>query len=270
MTPENHLALLEEADGKSKTEVQRLLARWFPQPDVPDTTRKLPPPRAAACTEPAIAAPPTVPPPLSVPVVRVSAAPVAAPAVIAPLSPDRYKVTFTADTETTELLELAKDMLSHAARDRSTAEVVKRALNCLVRELARKKFGVTDRRRASRGPRDDQDIPAAVKAEVLVRDRGRCAFVGTTGRRCGSRAYTEFHHVIERSQGGKGTVENTQLRCGAHNRYEAHYEDGHPKRPVDPGPPIVTRSGPIEAARAVRSATTNPAGGAGAPRPLAT
>src|SRR4029453_16946049 len=84
LTSENHLALLQEAAGKSKMDVQRLLARWFPPPDVPDSTRKLPTP------------PPAAPKPS--PPAAVLPAPASAPAVVAPLSPDRYKVTFTADT----------------------------------------------------------------------------------------------------------------------------------------------------------------------------
>src|SRR5260221_14084217 len=42
--------LLEEASGKTKVQVQELLARRFPRPDVASTIRKLPPPRAAAPT----------------------------------------------------------------------------------------------------------------------------------------------------------------------------------------------------------------------------
>jgi hypothetical protein len=167
-------------------------------------------------------------------------------AVITPLAPDRYKVTFTADTETTELLELAKDMLSHAVPNGETAEVVKRALKNLVDDLARKRFARTHRPRTSKGPRDRSDIPAKVKREVWVRDRGRCAFVGTNGRRCGSRWHLQFHHVHERSQGGKGTAENIQLRCAAHNRYESQFENGVPKRAPGeywPG----TRPGPSRA-----------------------
>src|SRR5260221_2280432 len=46
LTPENHRELLAEASGKTKVQVQELLARRFPRPDVASTIRKLPPPRA--------------------------------------------------------------------------------------------------------------------------------------------------------------------------------------------------------------------------------
>ena len=241
LTRENHERLLAETIRKTKREVEHLLARWFPQPDVPDRTRKLPAPKVAVV---APAARSSDSPITAMPDVAVAQAPTAPQlqrAVVAPLSPDRYKVTFTADTETTELLELAKDMLSHSLPGGDTAEVVKRALKALVRGLARKKFGATDRPRRSHGPKNPSDIPAAIKAEVWVRDGGRCAFLGSTGRRCGSRWHVQFHHLVERCQGGRGTAENIQLRCGAHNRYEAQFEEGVPRR--EPWPSAATRFG---------------------------
>jgi hypothetical protein len=73
---------------------------------------------------------------------------------------------------------------------------------------------------------------------VYLRDGGRCAFVGNGGRRCNSRAFLEFHHVTPWADVGDGTVSNIELRCRAHNQYEAtlHFgpiqaraqEQGHP------------------------------------------
>ena len=34
-------------------------------------------------------------------------------------------------------------------------------------------------------------------------------------------AFLEFHHLEPYAVGGESTVENIQLRCRAHNRYEA-------------------------------------------------
>ena len=56
--------------------------------------------------------------------------------------------------------------------------------------------------------------------EVWRRDDGRCAFVGTDGR-CTERGFLEFHHVRPYAAGGAATVANIQLRCRAHNGYEA-------------------------------------------------
>ena len=43
LTGDNHRALLAAAFGKSRREVEELIARHFPQPDVPCSVRKLPP-----------------------------------------------------------------------------------------------------------------------------------------------------------------------------------------------------------------------------------
>ena len=59
-----------------------------------------------------------------------------------------------------------------------------------------------------------------MKREVWQRDQGRCAFIGTSGR-CRETAFLEFHHVEPFAEGGHATVENIQLRCKAHNLYEA-------------------------------------------------
>jgi len=50
-TPDNHVQLLERARGKSKREVERLVAEIAPKPDVPNQLRKLPQRRALQITE---------------------------------------------------------------------------------------------------------------------------------------------------------------------------------------------------------------------------
>ena len=55
LTAENHAALLESARHKSKSDVEMLVARLHPQPDVPSSVRKVPAPkRQAAATMPLI------------------------------------------------------------------------------------------------------------------------------------------------------------------------------------------------------------------------
>jgi hypothetical protein len=106
-----------------------------------------------------------------------------------------------------------------------------KALEVLVRELERQKIAATDRPRGSRGSDPhSRYIPAEVKRHVWARDDGACAFVARNGRRCGERAFVEFHHVDPHAAGGKATVDNIELRCRAHNRYEADLYFGPPGR----------------------------------------
>src|SRR5437867_10233610 len=95
LTRDNYRAVLAEAKGRSKSEVEELLARLHPQPDVPSSIRKLPsanPIAAQAAPIPAApltASPSTLPPPAFLP------PPPASSQVVTPLAPDRYKVQFT-------------------------------------------------------------------------------------------------------------------------------------------------------------------------------
>jgi hypothetical protein len=38
---------------------------------------------------------------------------------------------------------------------------------------------------------------------------------------CGETGFLEYHHVVPFADGGPATSENIQLRCRAHNAYEA-------------------------------------------------
>ena len=65
------------------------------------------------------------------------------------------------------------------------------------------------------------------------RDEGCCAFVGRAGR-CRETAFLEFHHVVPYAAGGAATADNIQLRCRAHNQYEAaSFLRGHPSSASD-------------------------------------
>src|SRR5262249_9698755 len=97
-------------------------------------------------------------------------------------------------------------------------------------DLARTKLAETPRpgRSKSTGPHS-RHIPAAVRRAVWKRDGGRCAFVGARGR-CEETGLLEFHHVVPFATGGKATVGAIELRCAAHNRYEAEQHFG-PSQP---------------------------------------
>jgi hypothetical protein len=60
-----------------------------------------------------------------------------------------------------------------------------------------------------------------VYVERCAREKFAAAYCGPDGRRCGSRAFIEFHHLKPWMAGGKATVDNLSLRCALHNRYEA-------------------------------------------------
>jgi hypothetical protein len=241
LTPANHREVLDLARGKKKREIEEIVARLSPRPDVAASARKLPAlnfqasapvedPAApgAPATDP-VAADPAQPVP---PEAGLTAEPLSVPrAAVTPLSPDRYKLQLTIGGDTLEKLRLAKDMLSHAIPSGDDAAVLDRALTALLVDLAKKKFADTRKRRRSRAkdPRA-RDAAAAVKRAVWVRDLGRCKFIGPTGHRCNERRFVEFHHVDPYALGGEATVEKIELRCRRHNDYEGRLYFGKRRR----------------------------------------
>lgn len=142
--------------------------------------------------------------------------PVVAPVFVAP-EPVVRRIGITAGVQAK--LEYAKALLSHATRDESA--VLERALDALIVKLEARKFAKVDRPRRARPGEDPKYIPAHVRRAVVVRDEGRCTFVGDHGHRCGTRELLQFDHIVPEAQGGKSTKENLRLRCRAHNQLEA-------------------------------------------------
>ena len=184
LTPDNHREVLESARGKTKLDVQEIVARLAPRPDVPASVRRVTPassptvsvspaPSVTLATEsPDAATPPTIAPaPLALtPAARAS---------VAPLSPDRYKLQVTIGGDTLEKLRCAQDMLGHAIPSGEEAAVLDRALTVLLLELAKTKFASTPNPRPSRGTKAGE-TSAAVRARGWY-DCGRCRYVGAGG-----------------------------------------------------------------------------------------
>ena len=215
LTPENHRGVLTEAGHKSKRDVEHIVARLRPQPAVAATVRKLPPPT------PAVASPAPLLSAADSGDKRLTLPPPPRPATVTPLAPERYKVQFTVSRDTHDKLRRVQDLLRHSNPDGDPAAIFDRALTVLLADLEKTKLGAATRphtaRRAQSGSRH---IPAAVRREVWKRDGGQCAFVGVAGR-CTERGFLEFHHVRPYADGGATVVENLELRCRAHNVYEA-------------------------------------------------
>ncbi len=83
--------------------------------------------------------------------------------------------------------------MRHQIPDGDLGAIVDRALTALFRDVTKQKFAAIDRPRGSRGTAPgSRHIPAEVRRTVWLRAGGRCAFV-------------------------------IQLRCRAHNGYEAEW-----------------------------------------------
>lgn len=217
LTQGNHADVLREASHKSKREVEQIVARLQPQPDIVASVRKLPVTRTAR-------APVHPRSPESQPV-AIAATCVVVPSLprseVAPLAPERYKVQFTVGREAYEKLRRVQDLLRHCVPNRDPAVIFERAIALLLEDLEKKRIAVTDRPRAATTARKrSRHVPAEVRRTVWARDDGRCRFEGPNGR-CNETGFLEFHHVVPYAAGGATAADNLELRCAAHNRYEA-------------------------------------------------
>jgi len=239
--------LLAAATHQSRAAIERLLAEWFPRPDLvswvaPVPTAQLSPaivagvPAAPAArgTEP-LASPVAAQLSPAIVVGQPSAEFAPAPRATAsprsrvqPLAPGRFAVQFTFSQSEYDDLCYAQALLGHQVPAGDVAPVFARALKALIPQLERQKFAATSQprpgRRASRA--DTRHIPAEVKRAVWERDGAQCTFVSKTGHRCSARRGLEFDHVQEYSRGGQATVSGIRLRCRAHNQYEAEQTYG--------------------------------------------
>jgi hypothetical protein len=233
LTPGNHVAVLARASGKSRREIEALVAELAPQPDIPASVRKLPTPTARAIPQMATRPLPDVVAPSAAVEAPLPLRPPARPVVQA-AAPARYRVQLTIGEETHDKLRRVQALLRREIPDGDPAAILDRALTVLLEKVERTKLGGATKprpRRAAIRPGTDgapasRHIPRDVKHAVCRRDGGRCAFVSKGGVRCTERTFLEFHHRQPHALGGPVTAENIALRCWRHNQYEAEVDFG--------------------------------------------
>jgi hypothetical protein len=133
LTEDNAAELLVAATHKSKPEIELLLARRFPTPDLPTSiqalaptpdTLQLSPGRVDVSTEVDEATPSLSP----------GAAPVPRPR-LTPLAPERYALQVTISENTHNMLCYAQELMGHQVRRGDVATVLERALDALFLKL---------------------------------------------------------------------------------------------------------------------------------------
>jgi hypothetical protein len=226
LTEANCDIVLVRAVHKSKRQIEELVAELAPKPDVPVTVRKLPapppPPQPAAELRPGGVGTAPAPRPPSPPTRN---APPAGPKP-EPLSPDRFKIQFTASGELRDKLERLQSLL-HL----DLASVIEAAVTEKIERVEAKRYGETTRPRktideSDRAPRS-RYIPAAVRRFVLGRDGRQCTYVDKNGgKRCGARQGLQFHHDDPYGRGGDHDPSRIRLLCRAHNLYQAERDYG--------------------------------------------
>ncbi|MCE9628331.1 MAG: HNH endonuclease [Candidatus Eisenbacteria bacterium] len=215
--------LIEECAGKSRSEIEWILAKRFPKPEMFEwgTSSESGAQQAPDNSVNGIA------PGRLVPSESQESGSIAAPAKpdarLTPLSEDRVALQVTISRATQQKLERAKELLGYEVAAGDAAALLDRALDALIVELEKKKYGKHTKHRAESAPEsaDPHYIPSAIREEVAKRDGEQCAFVSDDGKRCESRHALEFDHIVPVTKGGATNADNLRLICHAHNQLEA-------------------------------------------------
>ena len=200
---ENVDAILDEAKGKTRSQLDEVIARRFPRPDAP--TVEMPVASTKTCAVGAT----------SLPLLA------NAPARTEPLSATGVLVQMTMTVEGYADLKRAKELLGHCVPDGDTVKVIERALRTLIEDLEKDRRAKVSRPRASARPSKPGHIAAATRREVFARDGEQCGYLDSEGSRCACRTRLELDHIQPRALGGGDEASNLRVRCRPHNRRAA-------------------------------------------------
>jgi len=165
LTEDGHEELLREVAHKTKSEVEHLIAQRFPRPDAPLVVEPLPPlPLTPRSPHAAVSAGPTATSELRAPRIE-------------PLSPERYRVQFTASAKLKRKIERAANLMRHTNAAGDLSVLMERAVDLLIAQLEKQRLGKEARPRQTPPKRTRRGyIPRALRREVFERDGEQCTF----------------------------------------------------------------------------------------------
>lgn len=234
LTGENRKQMFKEAKGKSRRELETMVAGLSPLPPRMDYVQRLPTPTASwvplDAKETSTGAPHEGSAPSEV---AIAPGPREWQAVM-PVSLDRIRIGFDAAVGLMALIDRARQVLRHKHPEGRLEDVLREALEVLLeRKDPQKRLGLKPGEAGGElapapGPRlpsawrGGRHIPARVKRAVWRRDDGRCAWRFEDGLVCGSKDWLEFDHVRPFARGGRSDdSRNVRLLCRTHNRLAA-------------------------------------------------
>jgi 5-methylcytosine-specific restriction endonuclease McrA len=68
---------------------------------------------------------------------------------------------------------------------------------------------------------DRTPVPLRTRDAVFARDRGRCTYVGSDGKRCDETIRLHVDHIKPVARGGSNDMSNLRLLCARHNQLQA-------------------------------------------------
>ena len=125
------------------------------------------------------------------------------------------------DEELLQMLERARELLSHTLPTGDRLLILKAALRVLITGLEKKTRGKADKPR--RAPQKPTKRISRHATRVMFEEHGeQCTFVDErTGARCSSRVFVQRDHRHMQVHGGDHDPKNLRPMCGPHNRWLA-------------------------------------------------
>ena len=220
---ENCEQLLREVSGKSKAEVERVLAKYKPEKVVQD---RIMPIACSKGTEKPVSSSSGNCQSIGLfgseaAVRNGNACGDASSKKDLPESEPRFEVRFSASAGFMTKLERIREELSRKhPRGVSLEAVFSAAMDELLAKSSKKPLKRTRNQRKT-GFKKSRYISKAIKHEVFKRDGGSCTFTGKDGVCCGSRWNLQYDHIVPFALGGSNTADNLTLRCQRHNLFGA-------------------------------------------------
>jgi hypothetical protein len=230
LTAENHRAVLSQATGKSKREIEELVARLAPRPAMATVIRRIPEQVAPASAAGGVAGTEASGETVTDSAKAAGARHREKRASVEPMNEEMFRVHFTASRQLRDKLHEARDLLRHRIRDGAIARVFECALDALIAQTKKERFGIgREERNGSLEAKQTRSrhIPEAIKRAVFERDGGRCTFKDHRGRRCTEKGTLQFDHIDGFALTHKHDPARIRLLCAAHNLHEANKLYGH-------------------------------------------
>jgi hypothetical protein len=209
LTDANADELVVEASGKSKAEIEILLARLSPRVDVPARLERM--------VEPVLRIVPGDQPDSGEVVLE---PPRDVANKLTPLAPERFALQLTICGATRMKLLRAQALLRHQVPSGDLSEVLDRALDALLDKVEARRFGKVKTPRPAKGSRGKRHVPSDARRLAVARDGLRCSFVSDDGTRCEETGFLELDHVVPVALGGK-PGDGVRVLCRSHNQFEA-------------------------------------------------
>ena len=251
------LKLLQEAAGKTKEDVELIIARRTNKPVCRDTMRPIgvrPSPGSAAVSEESVTdiaspatSPATSPAKEGGPSQAALALPIADSADDFVPRPEDIiiKVSFATNKGVADKLSRVKDLLARSHPGGGLSDILETVLDeflqrhdpvvkaeRLATKHTKKRFGDEPNKSVepvgcgskptASSSKSSRYIPATIKHGVVKREGYRCSYESASGVRCEATRYLEFDHVTPFALNGRSdSAENIRLLCSEHNRERA-------------------------------------------------